>query len=395
MASKPSMGIALFAYGFRPFFLLASGYAALSIAIWGSAYAWGVSLPTNFAPSLWHAHEMLFGFAMAAAAGFLLTAVPAWTGTQVVTGAPLGLLVALWLAGRIAFWMGEILPPLAIAIADLALIPALIVAILVPIVKSGQKRNFLFPGLLVIGLAANGLFHAEALGWTEDTASWSLRLSIYVFVVMVTLISGRIAPNFTANALKQRHPDIEVRTDPRVEKAGVVTLIAAIAADLAGAPSGLTGGLALAAAITLALRMRHWQTRHVLDTPILWVLHMGHAWVPFAFACKAIAELTGWLPADAALHAFTTGAVGTAILAVMTRAGLGHTGRPLETSRPIVATYVLVALAALLRVFAGFAPDYFLALVVLSAALWIAAFGLFTVIFAPILIAARPDGKPG
>ncbi len=394
-STKPTARIALFAYGFRPFFLLAAGYAALSIIVWAGAFAWGAALPSDIPPSLWHAHEMVFGFAVAAAAGFLLTAVPAWTGTPVITGAPLALLVTIWLAGRLALWMGESLPPLAVAITDMALIPALIAAISGPIIKSGQVRNYLFPGLLAIGLAANALFHAEALGWTEETASWGLRLGIYVFVVMVALIGGRIAPRFTASALKLRNPEIDVRTDPRVEKAAIITMIAAIASDLAGAPPPLAGALALAAAIALMLRMRHWQTRHILDAPIIWVLHLGHAWVPVAFACKAAADLAGWLPADAALHAFTIGAIGSSILAVMTRAALGHTGRPLHAPKSIVAAYLLVTGAALVRIFGPVATDDLLIWVIVPAAMWIAAFGLFTVVFAPILTRSRPDGKPG
>ncbi|MBT3359725.1 MAG: NnrS family protein [Rhodospirillales bacterium] len=393
--AKSTPGTVLLSYGFRPFFLLAGAYAALSIAVWAAVFAWGMALPSDMAPSLWHAHEMLFGFTMAAAAGFLLTAVPAWTGTRVVTGAPLGLLVAFWLAGRLAFWMGANLAPLAVAIIDLAFIPALIAAIAGPIIKSGQVRNFMFPGLLTIGLTANAFFHAEALDWTEDTASWGLRLGIYVFVVMVALIGGRIAPRFTANALKQTDPDIEVRTDARVEKSAIITMVAALVADLAGAPPVLSGALALAASIGLALRMRHWQSLRTLDAPIIWVLHLGHAWVPIGFACKAASDLAGWLPADAALHAFTIGAVGTSVLAVMTRAGLGHTGRPLHAPRSMVAAYVLVATAALVRIFGPVASDDFLIWVIVPAAMWIAAFALFTVVFAPILMGPRPDGKSG
>ena len=383
------------AYGFRPFFLLAGAYAVLSIVMWAGVFAWGGTLPSDLPPSLWHAHEMLFGFSVAAAAGFLLTAVPAWTGTPRLTGAPLGLLVVIWLAGRVAFWMGDSLSPVTVALIDLAFLPALIAAIAGPIAKSGQARNFMFPGFLLMGLTANALFHADSVGWTEDTASWSLRLSIYVFVLMVALIGGRITPRFTANALKTDDPGMDVRTDPRIEKAAVLGMVAAIVADLAGAPPVLSGALALIAAIGLSLRMRHWQTARTLGDPIVWVLHLGHAWVPFAFACKAVSDLTGWLPADAALHAFTTGAIGTTVLAVMTRAGLGHTGRPLIAPPPVVTAYLLVAAAALTRIFGPVVSDDFMMSVVVPAGLWIAAFGLFTYVFAPILIGPRPDGNPG
>ncbi|MBL6928598.1 MAG: NnrS family protein [Rhodospirillales bacterium] len=392
---KPTASFALFGYGFRPFFLLAGGYAVLSIAVWAAVFMWGRALPSDLPPSLWHAHEMLFGFSVAAAAGFLMTAVPSWTGTPRVSGAPLAVLVIIWLAGRVAFWMDGSLSPVAVAIIDMAFIPALIAAIAGPIIGSGQKRNFLFPGFLLIGVMANGFFHAEALGWTEDTASWSLRLTIYVFVLMVALIGGRITPRFTANALKASDPEIDVRSDPRVEKAVILSMIAAIAADLAGAPPTLSGALALAAAIALGFRMRHWHTARTLDDPIVWVLHLGHAWVPFAFACKAAADIAGWLPADAALHAFTTGAIGTTVLAVMTRAGLGHTGRPLLAPKPVVTAYLLVTVAALARIFGPVLTDDLLMWVVVPAGLWIAAFGMFTFVFAPILIGPRPDGKPG
>lgn len=388
-------GTVLFAYGFRPFFLLAGLYAAFGIAAWSAALALGLPLPASASPAVWHGHEMLFGFAAAAAAGFLLTAVPSWTGTEPRHGLPLALAVVLWLAGRVAMWAGGAIPPWTAAVVDLAFLPALAVLLAGPLVRARKGRNLVFLVLLAVLFVANLLVHLEMMGLADDTAEIGLRLATYVFVLMILVIGGRIAPRFTANALAQRGIEAEVRPVPLAEKAGLIGAVLTAAADLAGAPLPLTGALALVTAAALFWRMRHWQTRHVLDQPILWVLHLAHAWVPVGFACLAAADLGGVLSADSALHAFTAGAIGTAILAVMTRAGLGHTGRPLTAPPLIVAAYVLVTLAACVRVFGPLAGDYYLDSLALSGILWVGAFGLFSGVFAPILLAPRPDGRPG
>jgi uncharacterized protein involved in response to NO len=207
---------------------------------------------------------------------------------------------------------------------------------------------------------------------------------------MLTLLSGRMTPSFTANALSAKGEAAGVRSQPFVEKAAFLAIIATAAADLAGAGGWLGGVPAMAAAVLLALRMRYWATAKTFEQPILWVLHLAHAWLAVGFACRGLAGLTDVMPVSTALHALTIGAIGTMVLAVMTRASLGHTGRPLVVHRSITAAYVLVSLAAIVRIAAPLAgaEDYG-NLVITAGLLWVAAFAIFSVVYWPILTGPR------
>ena len=399
MPSSPdtpaTRGFALFAYGFRPFFLLAAAYGVFSPTAWTIAYLWGLPFPGAEAPTLWHAHEMLFGFAAAAVAGFLLTAVPAWTGTPAPAGTPLVLLSLLWLGGRTVLWTVDLLPAALVAAVDLAMIPVLLTLVSRPVVAAGKVRNI--PVLLLVGLlvAGNGLYHAESLGWTADTARPGVLLATYALVLLVVMISGRIIPAFTGNALRAAGSDIEVRTAPLAQKGAILFTLLALVGNLTGLPDVVTGPAALAAAAALVWRMRFWHTAKTLGTPILWVLHLAHVWLPIAFLLLGGARLWAWPTEDAALHAFTAGVLGTAIIAVMSRAGLGHTGRPLKAPPAIVASYLCVTGAATLRVAGAIASEFMIPAFVGAGVLWSAAFTLFVLVFTPILIRPRPDGETG
>jgi uncharacterized protein involved in response to NO len=377
-------------YGFRPFFLAAGAYGALSLAFWVGTFAGIVTLPTGLAPSLWHGHEMLFGFAAAVNSGFLLTAVSAWTGSPPINGGRLASLVALWLVGRVAFWLTDFLTPFAVAALDLIYIPVLIIFVIVRLLGAGQRRNLVFPILLGLLFAANLLYHLEAVGWGAGTARVSLHMSVYVFALLIAAISGRIVPSFTANALKELGDDADIRSIPVVEKLVMVAMVTAAVADLLIPGGTIAGGLALVAAILLTLRMRYWGTLRVLNQPILWILHLGHVWLVAAFACSAVSGLTGLFPAGATLHAFTSGAIGTTVIGMMTRVALGHTGRELKASPITVVAYFLVTGAALVRVAAvAFAPLYTNSWILASGVLWSLAFALYVVIYWPVLTGPR------
>ena len=377
-------------YGFRPFFLAAGAYGALSLAFWVGTYAGILTLPGHLAPSLWHGHEMLFGFAAAVISGFLLTAVSAWTGSPPVSGGHLGGLVALWLMGRVAFWLADIVNPLTVAALDLVYLPVLIVFVIRRLLAADQRRNLIFPVLLGLLFAANLLYHWEDVGWGADTARVGLRLSIYVFALLIAAIGGRIVPSFTANALKKRGDEADVRSIPVVEKLVMVSMVAAAAADIVEPGGMIAGGLAVVAAVLLMLRMRYWRTLKPLGEPILWILHLGHAWLAVAFACSAVAGLTGLFPEGAALHAFTSGAIGTTVIGMMTRVALGHTGRALKASPLTVVAYLLVTGAALLRVAAAaMFPLHAEIWILASGGLWSLAFSLYVVIYWPVLTGPR------
>lgn len=387
--------ITILAYGFRPFFLLAGLYGVLSMAFWLLVLAGGPDVSPTIAPELWHGHEMLFGFAAAAVSGFLLTSVPSWTNSPPATGPWLALPVVLWIAGRAAMWLAGVLPPVVTAVADLSLIPVLFLMVGPRILGCGQRRNYIFLVLLGVLFAANLLFHLEALGVSGDTARSGLKLAVYGYILMLSVVAGRIIPFFTANTLKQQGEDVEIRPNPVLEILALVVMAAYMASDLAEVAESIRGGLAFATLPILLLRMANWRTAKTLGIPILWIIHLGYLWLPVGFASLGAAHLGAAVPITMGLHALTTGAVGTIVMAVMTRAGLGHTGRPLVVPWPIVGAYLLVTLAALFRTAAPLSDAGYDILIIAAAGAWSAAYGVFTVVYWPLLTRPRIDGKPG
>ena len=387
----------LLAGGFRPFFLLAGAYGVLSIAYWVLAYRGTIPTIDAYGPIVWHGHEMLFGFALAAASGFLLTVIPAWTGTPPVAGARLAALVGLWVLGRAAFWFAGVLPPIIIAAVDVAFPAVLAACAAIRLVRARQRRNAAFPILLAVLTVADACVHAEALGWTTDTATLGLHLALHVFVLMIVVIGGRIIPMFTANVLAARGETARpVKTGP-LEIMCVIGVITVAIVDLTGLNGTMAGWASALTAAALALRAAGWRGDRALNLPFLWILHLGHAWLPIAYALKAASELgIDAVTPDAFVHAITAGAMSTAILGVMTRASLGHTGRPLKPGKAVDAGYFLIAFAATIRVFGPMiAPSYAIEAIVLSGIVWTVPFAVFTIVYAPILAAPRADRRPG
>lgn len=397
----------LLTLGFRPFFLLAGLHAALSLALWalwlGVHQLGGMVDAVTIAPPpfQWHAHEMLFGFATAAVAGFLLTAVPNWTGTKPVQGGRLGLLVAAWLAGRAVVWFSAALPaPLVLAV-DAAFLPLLALMQGPPIVRAGKPRNLVFVVLILLLAVANGLSHLGMMEVLEGGPLAGQRLAIAVLVVMMTVVGGRVGPAFTGNWLRARA--IAPGTTPGwLNAAAIATAVTWLVVEAAAAwglaaPDVLRGGLAAVAAAATLARLATWKGWLTRREPLLWILHLGALWLGIGFALSAATLLgVAAVPGNAALHAFTAGAAGSLILGVMSRATLGHTGRALTADRPLTAAYLLVNGAAALRVFGPIvAPQWYLEAVTLGGILWVAAYGLFIIRFAPILTAPRIDGRPG
>jgi uncharacterized protein involved in response to NO len=380
------------ARGFRPFFLLAGLYGSAFLLFWLCVLAGLLPAPRGLVPSWWHAHEMVFGFVCAAVAGFLLTSVPVWTGTPAVSGRPLGGLVALWVLGRIAMALSAVLPAPWVAIADLAFLPALAVAIGRPLVATRQRRNLGFPAVLGVLALANLAFHLESTG---RGAFLGIRVAVYFVTVLVVIVGGRIVPAFTRNALLRAGIDAPPRSIGWADRLAVPAVLLVAVTDLARPVSLWSGGAALLAAVVLISRMSGWQSSRTLRDPLVWVLHVGYAWIPFGFACMAVSDLTWTIPRTSGLHALTSGAFGTMILAVMSRVPLGHTGRPLAAPRPMQIAYCMVAAGALLRVAAPIVAPAGLPLLLLAGVLWAGAFVLFTATYWPILTRPRVDGLPG
>jgi uncharacterized protein involved in response to NO len=366
-------GSALFALGFRPLYLLAGAYAALGVPLWALQYAgW---LP-GANPS-WHAHEMLFGYAFAVIAGFLLTAVRVWTSRPTVSGVPLAAIAALWLAAR------AVAPASlqAAAAFDVAFAIAVAIGIGRPILAT-RNRNWFFI-LLVLALGAASvvftLFPRQAL---------AIGLDLVLFIIAV--MAGRVIPPFTNNAIA----GAGARRDPRLENAALGSVLALLALDMTGfeTPAAV---VALAAAVLHGWRLWLWAPLATRGRPILWILHLSYAWVVVHLALRGLAGF-GLAPPVLATHALTVGAVGGLTIGMMTRTARGHTARPLTVGQWEIAAYVLVQLAAAARVLLPVVlPDAYVALVVVSGVLWSVAFAVFTIVYIPILARPRLDGLPG
>lgn len=383
---------ALFSYGFRPFFLLSGIYAALAVPLWLWIYVRGSTAVSPLPPHLWHGHEMIYGFVLAAIAGFLLTAVPSWTSSRGFAGWPLISLVLLWLAGRVAMAAASDLPAWVTWIAELAFLPALAALLTPPLLRARNRNTPMLLVLAVLWLADAAFVIAMRSGNSAHAAS-ALRFAIDVVLILVTIIGGRIVPAFTANALRRHGRTMAVVAPPWLEPVVIALMVSIAVVDVLWPDSFASGTLAALAAAAHVLRLSGWRSRWTLREPIVWILHAGYAWLPIGLALKAL-WLLGAVPWSARwLHAFTLGVFGTMILAVMTRAALGHTGRPLVVSRAVVVSYVLLIASVLVRVFgpALCTHDYVLT-VIAAGLLWTLAFVLFVIVYAPILWRVRVDG---
>lgn len=365
---------ALFDLGFRPLYLLAGAYAALSVPIWALQYAgW---LPG--ANILWHAHEMIFGFAFAVIAGFLLTAVRAWTGRATPTGRALAAIAALWVLARTLAFVS--LPAAAAVGALFAL--AVAWGIGRPLVAAGNRRNLFFI-LLVLGLGAAGIV-------LQRYPQLGIAIGLDVVLLVVTVMAGRVIPAFTNNAVQ----GAGARRNAWLEFGAIGSILALIGAD-AFARTELAASFAMLAAALHAARLALWAPLKTLRRPILWVLHLSYAWIVVHLALRGLAGFA-LVPVAAATHALTVGAIGGMTLGMMTRTTRGHTARPLVAGRAEIAAYVLVHGAAFARVLVPLAlPAASLAATLVAALLWCAAFTTFVVAYAPILSRPRLDGEPG
>ena len=337
---------------------------------------------------------MLFGFAGAAIAGFLLTAVPSWTGSRGFSGAPLIALIALWLVGRIAFAFTASLPIPAVAAAELLFLPCLALMIGPPLLQSRNRNAPLLAVLAALWLIDATFLWAMAHGEMQLSIT-ALLVGIDIVLLLITVIGGRIVPAFTANALRVRGINAAVRTQPWIDGVAITSMILVVVTD-AIAPGHLATAVAAGvAALAQAVRLSGWQGGRSLKEPIVWVLHAGYLWLPMGLALKAIHLSTDAQWASQWLHALTIGAVSTMVLAVITRASLGHTGRPLVVSRNVAIAYGVLGAGALVRVLLVPVIAQRELAVLASGVLWMIAFAIVLVIYAPILLQPRIDGRPG
>lgn len=393
--SPPSgrAAFALFDYGFRPFFWAAGAFAMFGLVAWLWIYTVGALPLRNQPPQLWHGHEMLYGFVAAAIAGFLLTAVPSWTGARGFAGAPLIALAAVWLAGRLAFAAASVLPFAVVAACELAFLPALAFLLAPPLLRARNRNTRLL--FVLAAFWVTDLAFVIALARDDvPLARGALLVAIDIVLLLITIIGGRIIPAFTTNALRARGVAADMRSSPWVEGIVIGAMIAIILVDVFAPWRTVAGGIAALAAIAQAVRVTGWRSLRTRSEPLVWSLHVAYAWLPVGLAMKAIYLLTGATWSALWLHALTIGTAASMVLAVMTRAALGHTGRALVAGRQISIAYVLLLFAALVRVFTPSLVEYRWT-VLLAGALWVAAFALFLIAYTPILMRPRVDARPG
>lgn len=377
----------IFRLGFRPFYLLAAAFAAISVPLWMARY-FGWLGPFENVEINWHMHEMIFGFAIAVIIGFLYTAGRNWTGLWTPTRGHLAALASLWIAGRVAMLVSA---PLMAAIVDLLFLPLATWPLFSVLKRSGNKRNMFLIGLLGLLTLTNAVFHATALGWIAVSPATPIEAAILIIVMLESVIAGRVIPGFTRNATPGANPVVDARRD-NISMA--LTGMACIA-WIAGFPAPFTASLAFAAACSQLLRLAGWKPHTTLRYPLLWILHLSYAWIPFGFVLLALAVL-GLVSDSAALHVLAIGSMAGLIIGMITRTALGHTGRMLRAGKSEVAMYLLIQIGAIFRFVAAihFGELRNIALI-LTAVVWTVAFVIYLLIYMPYLTTPRVDGREG
>lgn len=381
-------GPAILTFGFRPFFFGAAVWAALAMVLWVSMLSGHLVLPTAFDPVSWHVHEFLFGYLGAVVPGFLLTAVPNWTGRLPIVGWRLGMLASLWLAGRVAVGVSGGLPPVLVATTDLAFPVVFALVILREIVAGKNWRNLIVLAILGVFILGNVLFHWEAAKGDYAAQGHGLRLGLGAGIMMIAVIGGRVVPSFTRNWLvKRRSKVLPVVPMQGFDKAALIALMVALALWVAWPLGALTGVALALAGVLHALRLARWAGHRTLAEPLVTVLHAGYAFVPLgALALAAEILLPGSFGMAGAQHFWMAGAIGLMTLAVMTRATLGHTGKELKAGAGTVVIYLALILSVFARVSASIWPELSGPLHTMAGLLWILAFGSFAVIYGALLL---------
>ena len=385
------MNRTLLAIGFRPFYLLASVFAVAAILFWLAGFNGRLPVGAYLQGVFWHSHEMLFGYIVAVMAGFLFTAVRNWTGLPTPSGVTLGGIVLLWILARVLLVSG---PSALAVILDVAFLPMIAIAVAIPILRSRNKRNYKIIGVLVAVSLLHVVFHMAIGG---QLPSWLSRASLFasidLAVILFALVGGRVIPAFTRNAVAgsdPRHENwLEVIAFGSLLVIVLVTLLGGAFTFAAWVPTSLF----IVAAVAHLLRLALWQPQVTLGNPLLWMMPVAYSWLPTALLLRALSTVAVIVP-GAWIHALTMGALSSLMMAMMMRSTLGHTGRKLVASQMDILAFLLLQLAALLRVVAGGTGDY-QAVVVLSGVVWVLAFAVFIVRYLPMLVHSRVDGKPG
>jgi uncharacterized protein involved in response to NO len=381
----------LLALGFRPFYLLAGLLAVVGMSLWLLSYTGNAQFGTYLQGVFWHSHEMLFGFVAAAMTGFLFTAVRNWTGLPTPSGAMLGLIALLWILARVLFLGG----PVTLAVAlDLAFLPVVTAGVALPILRSRNQRNYKILGILVTLCALHFVFHMALTGHLPASLSrTSLLAAIDTVVILFALVGGRVIPAFTRNAVPGSDPVHKQWLEVCAFGLLIVTAAMTLVSGSVALAPWMPVTVVLLAAAAHALRLAYWQPQLTLDSPLLWMMPVAYSWLPLALLLRGLSSFAIVVPGTW-IHALTAGALSSLIVAMMMRSSLGHTGRKLVASRADIVSFLLLQVAAVLRVIAAMTGNY-RAVIIMSGVVWILAFVVFLWRYAPMLLRPRVDGQPG
>jgi len=383
----------LFALGFRAFYSLAAIFAVVSILLWLLSFTDVFQAGGYLRGIFWHSHEMVFGFAIAVMTGFLLAAVRNWTGLPTPTGFALAALAALWLAGRVLIVTG---PPLLAAMIDILFVPALAIAIALPIIRSRNQRNYKIVVLLALIAVSNVVYHLASLGplpaWLAYT---TVITALDLMTIVFAIVAGRVIPAFTKNAIPGSEPRHAGWLEFLSFGSLVLIIVTRVGSDWFSIPALIPTTILVVAAVSHAFRLTLWQPWLTSGNPLLWMMPVAYSWLPVALFLRVLAAYSA-VSQGAWIHALTTGAISGLMLAMMMRSSLGHTGRPLVASGMDMTAFLLLQLAAIIRVVAGlFETGIYDSLVIVSGVLWILAFVVFLLRYLPMLVQPRIDGRPG
>jgi len=378
-------GAPLWRSAFRPFFLLAALYGPLVMVLGAINYAVPGAVPQPaFSLSLAHGHEMLFGFTGAVMSGFVLTALPSWAGVPAIAGGRLAFLVMLWTVGRLAVWFSPVLPPLLVAVLDLAYMPALMALVIPTLWTVRNKLYWAFVPILAGLFAANLAFYYGIATGDQALARDGVLASVYVIMILSSIVGGFLTPVFTDGHLKARGWDGVITFQPVLEVLAIFTILAFVISGIFTPGTFGAGLIALVTLVVHGIRWLRWRTLRILDVPILWVMHFAYFWLLVAFALRAWGDLGGGVPEMAPLHAFTIGSLSLMKIGLLTRIALRHTGRRVAAGPVMRAGFILMFLAVLLRegsIFLGL-PAFFLSL---SLVCWVTPFIFYLFVHGPML----------
>ena len=381
------------ALGFRPFYLLATIFAVFAVPVWIMSFLGGVPAGAYLPSLTWHSHEMIFGFTSAVVGGFLLTAVRNWTGLPTPTGAPLAGLVTLWLLARILMLTG---PPNAAALVDILFLPTLGIVVAIPIWRSRNVRNVKILVVLVVLALANVAYHLASLNlFPVGVARVSMMAALDAMAILIAIVGGRVIPAFIGNAVAQSNPQHKTSVEVVSVGALVMILVAGVLNLWVPVPGNAWLIIFTVAAVGQGIRLLLWQPLRARNNPLLWMLPVAYAWLPITLALRVL-SLFDIVPVSAAIHALTVGAIASLMVAMMMRSALGHTGRPLVAGRAEIVAFVLLQLAAIIRVLASsVASGFYREAMIVSVVLWTSAFAVFLFRYWAILTRPRIDGRAG